>query len=575
MSSNKYLDRVSAVILAITLIATILFMNGTALGITAVADEDAETYTGNEYFTDNDLNGEWSSLQLTEITLSGDSASIKGNGAYFDNGSLTIKNGGYYDITGELTDGSIVVDTYSSSKVWIRLNGVSVTRSDDAAMIITTADKVFLTLADGSSNSFVSGETFSEEAESAKRNAAIYSKEDLTINGSGSLQVTAGYKHGIKCNDTLVIAGGTISVTSPGDGLHANDAINITNTDLTIDSGDDAVHCDASIYYQDGTLNITECYEGIEGTQVEIAGGDIVIHASDDGINAGGGSSDTFGGMGMMRGFEQQGNAASDGNGEESEENSSPTVRITGGNITIINENGRDADGIDSNGDIIIEGGKILVSLTAGGGNNALDYGSENGGELLINGGSVLAAGSSSMLEGVSDNSMQCSVVIVPEETVAENSVVSVKDEAGNVVMEETLPCSIGAVVISDPAFTKGETYTVSFGEDEVQTVTFEETVASEGTASGGMGMGGMGFPGAESITESELEEMRENHSRGGQAPNERGQGMMNQGAGAEETEQAENAFHAYDAETWIMLGISVLVLVAGLAFAVFYKRRG
>lgn len=513
MSSNKYLDRVSAVILAITLIATILFMNGTALGITAVADEDAETYTGNEYFTDNDLNGEWSSLQLTEITLSGDSASIKGNGAYFDNGSLTIKNGGYYDITGELTDGSIVVDTYSSSKVWIRLNGVSVTRSDDAAMIITTADKVFLTLADGSSNLLVSGETFSEEAESAKRNAAIYSKEDLTINGSGSLQVTAGYKHGIKCNDTLVIAGGTISVTSPGDGLHANDAINITNTDLTIDSGDDAVHCDASIYYQDGTLNITECYEGIEGTQVEIAGGDIVIHASDDGI--------------------------------------------------------------DSNGDIIIEGGKILVSLTAGGGNNALDYGSENGGELLINGGTVLAAGSSSMLEGVSDNSMQCSVVIVPEETVAENSVVSVKDEAGNVVMEETLPCSIGAVVISDPAFTKGETYTVSFGEDEVQTVTFEETVVSEGTASGGMGMGGMGFPGAESITESELEEMRENHSRGGQAPNERGQGMMNQGAGAEETEQAENAFHAYDAETWIMLGISVLVLVAGLAFAVLFKRRG
>ena len=65
MSSNKYLDRVSAVILVITLIATILFMNGTALGITAVADEDAETYTGNEYFTDNDLNGEWSSHQLT------------------------------------------------------------------------------------------------------------------------------------------------------------------------------------------------------------------------------------------------------------------------------------------------------------------------------------------------------------------------------------------------------------------------------------------------------------------------------------------------------------------------------
>ena len=497
MSTDKRFDRICAIVMAAALVMTILFMNGGALGLQAVADEDTDANEGNSYFTENDLDGSWDDSGATVIELKGDTASIKGTGAYFNDGDVVIRNGGWYVISGELTDGSIIVDAYKSSKVWIRLNGVTVNCSDDSAFIVSQADKVFLTLAEGSENSFTDAAEYSEGALEDGRNAVVYSKDDLTINGSGSLTVTGNYKHGIKCNDDLVITGGTISVTCPQDGIHANDSLHLTGADITIEAGDDAVHCDTEIYYADGSLLITSCYEGIEAPQIEIAGGDIVIYASDDGINANG---DTGSSMGMMGGMplmgtgagtqggtaEDAGNAGEDAEAEdsgedpeakdsgddaeakdsgddaeaedagddaESENTELATVRIIGGNITVINENGRDADGIDSNGDIVIEGGNVLVSLADGGGNNALDYGSESGGRLIINGGTVLAAASSSMLEGVSEDSEQCSVIYMPETGAEAGTVVQVKDADSNILMEKEVPCSFSAIIISSPDF--------------------------------------------------------------------------------------------------------------------------
>lgn len=493
--------------MAAALLITVLFMNGSSLGLQAVVDEDTESSEGNAYFTANDLDGDWDDSAATRITLKGDAASIQGNGAYISDGSLVIKNAGWYAISGELTDGSIIVDAYKSSKVWIRLDGVTANCSDDSALIVKKADKVFLTLAEGSENTFADASEYSVTALEDGRNAAIYSKEDLTINGSGSLTVTGNYKHGIKCNDDFAVTGGTISITCLKDGIHANDSLHLTGADITIDAGDDAVHCDTEIYYADGNLHVTSCYEGLEAPQIEIAGGDIVIYASDDGINANGGSDSAWG---MMQGGMMPNNMSAGGAIPQTEANTSSqdvysaistdkntdsdaaTVLITGGNITIINENGNDADGIDSNGDIIIEGGTILVSLTDGGGNNALDYGSENGGQLLINGGTVLAAGSSSMLEEASEASTQCNVAYVLESSAQAGTVVQIKDSASNILLEKEIPCSFSAIVISSPDLMQGETYTAVIGETEEELIFDTVTIIAD-SSSGGMGFG-MGF---------------------------------------------------------------------------------
>ena len=129
----------------------------------------------------------------------------------------------------------------NSDKIWILLDGVSLHCDDSAAFLVEQAGKVFLTLADGTENSISSGAEYGSESISAGIDGAIYSRDDLTINGSGSLCVTAAYKHGIVCNDDLVIVGGTLEVTAPQDGIHANDSARLANAELTINAGDDGI----------------------------------------------------------------------------------------------------------------------------------------------------------------------------------------------------------------------------------------------------------------------------------------------------------------------------------------------
>ena len=302
MSTSKHFDAIVAVVLALGLLLTVAFINGEALGIEKIVDEDAEDYEGTEYFTANDLNGDWDASNPTAtVSLNGDSAQVSGNGAYYNDGSVVITGAGTYVFSGALDDGNIVVDAYDSSKVFILLDGVELYCSDDACLRVENAEKVFLTLAAGTENRMESGETYSETALDDNTGGVIFAHDDLTINGSGSLDIVANYKHGIDANDDLKITGGTITITCPADGLHVNDSFRLCNASLTIAAGDDAIHSDTDVYIESGTLLITECYEGVEAPIIEVAGGDIMIYPTDDGFNANGGSS-TFGNFGGMDG---------------------------------------------------------------------------------------------------------------------------------------------------------------------------------------------------------------------------------------------------------------------------------
>ena len=236
MSSSKKIDVICIIMALLALALAVLFMNGEALGLKTVVDEDAEENSDLVYFTKNDLNGSWNTAVATKIVLKKDKVKIAGSGAIVKDGNVLINSGGHYIVSGTLSDGSIVIDAKSSAKVWILLDGADITCSDDACIKVKNADKVFLTLAEDSENSLESGAVYSEETLADGTDGVIFSHDDLTINGSGSLSITAAYKHGIAANDALVITGGNIVVRAVSDAVHANENLRICNASLSLSS---------------------------------------------------------------------------------------------------------------------------------------------------------------------------------------------------------------------------------------------------------------------------------------------------------------------------------------------------
>ena len=563
MSTHKNIDRICVVITLLSLILTILFINGETLGIEVVRDTDAESYSGAEWFTANDLNGEWDNSNATYITLKDDTAKVTGGGAYVYKGSVVITQSGKYIISGILTDGNITVDAEDFSKVWIRLDGAEITCSDDACFIVEQADKVFLTLGSGTVNSMTSGSRYSEESRENNINGAIFARDDLTINGSGSLVITAPYKFGIDANDELVITGGTISVSSSSDGIHVNDSFRMTDADLIISSGDDAIHCDKDICIAGGSIYTDKCYEGLEALRIDITGGDITLYPSDDGLNANGGSG--FG-WGYVPSLEE----------DEDEEDQTTYIRISGGTLTIINRSGRDADGLDSNGDIYIDGGTVRIYMPGSDMNNAIDYGSESGYECIVTGGDLLATGGTMMAEPFSAQSTQCAVILLLDNEISADTTVTILDAGGNVILTDTPACSYSSVAFSSPALSVGKTYTVQLGnytldlnlqnmatktkiyntsDDVSEPYTAEESDGSGNSGSGGFpggggppgGGGGGGFPG------------------GGPGGGYNGQsGQQSSSSSARPVTTAE----------WILLVASFAALMAGLAVVILYRKK-
>ncbi len=603
MTANKNIDKICVAVMLVALIITALFMAGTKLGIEPVVDMDAESYDGPEYVTANDLNGAWDTSDATVISLNEDTAQISGNGAYVNGSDVVISNGGHYVISGTLTNGRIIIDSFSSSKIWIMLDNVSLYCENDACIRIEEADKVFLTLAEGSVNTVSGGESYSETAVEDGAEAVIFSHDDLTINGSGTLSINAGYKHGIKANDDFVLAGVTVNITASQDAVHVNEDVSIVNAHLTIDAGDDAITTDGTINVENSDILINNCYEGLEAEYINVYSGNIEIYPSDDGFNAAGGSVSGFGfgapggtggGPPDFGGASEDNVAGSDKNtddavaeqadsnavapaedsskqansdmatatddsnkhadsdmtapaedsskhtdidmatatdnsskhadnnvatptdsdgkqadrnmetptddgdaqtdssqDEESEE--LPYIKIYDGNITIINENAMDSDGLDSNGDIYIYGGNVFISLKSSGPSNAIDYGSESGGVCVIEGGTVIACGSYTMAEGFDSSSTQASIMYTISEGVEAGSTISVETEDEETLLSAEIPCDFSCAVLSCPEMKVGESYLVALG-DQVDDITIEEISSSFGDAqSSGFG-GPMNF---------------------------------------------------------------------------------
>ncbi|MCR5118757.1 MAG: carbohydrate-binding domain-containing protein [Lachnospiraceae bacterium] len=593
MIDQKKLDLIGIIVIIAAVCITILFMNGEALGLTKVSNEDAEggEESSSEYFSKSDLDGEWYKDRpgITKISLKGSEIKVSGQGAYTYNGDVIISKTGWYELNGSLDDGSVIVNADAVSKVWILLNDADIYASDDAVIRVDQADKVFLTLAEGSSNTLACGDTMSDEAEEDNTNGVIFAHDDITINGCGTLSIVSEYEHGIKAKDSLKICGGSISIDANADGIHVNDHFKMTDASVTIDAMDDGICSETDLLIASGKLLINNCYEGIESPLITVLDGDIEIYPDDDGFNANGGTS----GFGNFAFFDKEESSDAD------EEEIDPCITIYGGSIKIINPDAKDADGMDSNKDIFIYGGNIFISLSGGGSNNGIDYGSESGGVCEIHGGSVISCGGSAMVEQFSETSSQASLLYNMGNNSEDEVRVSLTDAEDKVIYESVIPCGFNSLQLSVPEMQTGETYMLKIGDKEEE-ITLDSVSTTVGGISGFGGFGGMKpertekSDGVEKYEGMELPE-------GMKMPGGRGMpgGMMQRpdedterdfkmpfgkndetdsSARFDSTEDKETVSTAknlteFDPSVWKYLAASVIVLSAALVSAKIYKR--
>ncbi|MBR4393154.1 MAG: carbohydrate-binding domain-containing protein [Oscillospiraceae bacterium] len=265
---------------------------------------------------------------------------------------LTITEAGVYLLSGRY-DSMIMIDAGEEAKVQLVLKNAALTNDSGPAIYVRSADKVFLTAAEGTANTISDGSAYSYTDEETTPDAAIFSRDDLTINGEGKLTITGNYKHAVVSKDDLVVTAKNLTVSAASTGLNGKESVALSEASVAINAGSNGIRSDEIVSISGDSVKI-DASEGIEATHVLITGGDVTVNASDDGINAA-----------------QKSTAYT------------PTVEITGGTVTVTMGAG-DTDGIDSNGDIIITGG--IISVNAG---SAFDYDGSatfTGGTVYVNG---------------------------------------------------------------------------------------------------------------------------------------------------------------------------------------------
>ena len=312
--------------------------------------------------------------------------------------SYTITEKGSYKLSGTIENGLITINT--TDEVILILNGITITNNSGPCIYVENAKSVIIKLNENTTNTLTDGSNYSN----VELDACIYSKDDLTIEGKGTLIVNANYKDGIISKDDLTIKSGIISITSKDDAIKGKDSVTIDGGTITIDSKGDGIKttneedkAKGIITVNDGTLNIKCVKDGFDSiNKVIINGGTIKIDSNDDGIHADGYIEINKGDLTIngLEGLEatyikiNNGNinisASDDGINCTNKSNDYTVIcEINGGNTTIKMAQG-DTDGIDSNGNLYINGGTINIT-----GQSPFDYDGEakyTGGTMIVNG---------------------------------------------------------------------------------------------------------------------------------------------------------------------------------------------
>lgn len=461
-------------------------------------------------YSDRDKDASYDEAAATKIALAGQGATVSGEGAAVEGTAVTITAAGTYVVTGELMAGSLVVSAGDQDKVQIVLDGASIRNEAGPALNIQQADKVFVTLADGTQNTLADGAAYELSEGEDEPNAALFSKDDLTINGTGALTVEGNYRHGVNSKDDLVVTGGAITVTAKEDGLRGKDCVKVADGSFAITAGGDGVKSNNDedptrgfVSIDGGTFAVEAGDEGFQAaTYLRLAGGDAQIKAADHAlrsdveaamsggtyvVEAGGKGMNpetkftmdggTFTVAGCEEGIEAQEVIVNDGElnitasddginaavAERSDETAEAAVATNASEDCLIQINGgmvtvdAGGDGLDSNGYVEVNGGVVLASGSAGGGDSALDY--EYGAK--ITGGAVILAGATGMAETFTEGTQPFAMVAAEG---AAGTNLAVTDEAGTVLVSYTVPKAFQCAVVSAPGLTEGATGKVIVG---------------------------------------------------------------------------------------------------------------
>lgn len=283
--------------------------------------------------------------------------------------------------------------------------------------------------------------------------ATVFSSADTT---QDTTQDTTTSTKGLKAGTALTITGGTFQLDCADDAFHTNGDLTVSGGCAQISTGDDALHADLDLVLETGELNITTCYEGLEGQTVSIHGGTVDLVASDDGINAAGDPQENI------------------------------LIDITGGTLTI----DAGGDGLDSNGDLTMSGGTVLVSGPAQGADTALDY----DGTASITGGTFIGVGQSGMAQNFGDASTQGSILLTVDSQSAESAVSLAASDGTVLASWDAVPKGFTSVLISCPGLTVGSTYSVTAGTSQTE-VTLDSLIYGSSSMQQPGQMGQMGRP--------------------------------------------------------------------------------
>lgn len=421
------------------------------------------------------------------------------SGLSIDGTSLTITAAGTYLLSGSCEDGSVKVQKGTTGVVLV-LDGLTLSSQTTAPLICAKSTEVTIeaaagtvnTLSDTEANNDGSNDSNTENnnaegndsetesgndasSNSTAENAVIKCKDgsQVVLCGTGELILQANGKNGIKSgastetegDASLTIRELTLTIDAPvNDAVNAESILNVESGTLEISAGDDALHSDGELNIgADGTdgpsISITSCYEGLEGTVVNIFSGDIDLQSTDDCINA----------------------------ADSDQPNGDFQINITGGSITASASNG---DGFDSTGDLIISGGSVAVWTANAADNEPLDA----DGTVTISDGTVLAAGESSGM-GIHLEASQPCVIFSGDSSesggfrqtalLTNGSSFSILSDDQTTLYSAEAMCSASYIIFSSPDLTESASCTLSSEDTETT------SSAQSGSISTGMGRRG------------------------------------------------------------------------------------
>jgi len=317
-------------------------------------------------------------------------AAATGTGVGVQDNVVTISQPGNYRVTGTLPDGQVVVDTPGAFR--LILDGADIGSATGAPLQITNAASAAIYLEPGSSNRLVAGLGNSAPPQDGSQpDAALYTKADAVISGTGSLTIVANWNDGISAAAGLVITSGTINIGAVDEAIAAEDFLVITGGTVSAQTGDDGLAANSQsdpatgyIAIRGGVVNISAASDGIDAiTDFVMDGGEVTISATGEGIeaaniNLGGGKLDIISGEDALNATVQ---------GQDSNANQvGAALSITGGNLHAVGI----TDGFDSNGLILVTGGTTILETSTGGrGSGGIDA----NGTVTLTGGTMLIAG--------------------------------------------------------------------------------------------------------------------------------------------------------------------------------------